>query len=513
MIRFALKGLLGRKLRTRPDGDRDRARRRDGQRHLRPHGLDRPGLRRDLQRRPSRARTPSITGKSAFDLTDGSGATAPHARRVAARRRSATLPEVQQAEGGVDSESTLLIDKDGKAIVGGAPSLGFSIDRRPARPSTRSRSSRARWPGPNEVVIDEGTAKKEDFEVGDTIGVQAEGRSEPCAISGLVRFGALSSIGGATLAGFDLPTAQRLFDKEGSSTRSRVAVEVRTSRPSSSSTRSRACPADRPGADRPRRRRPRTRRGRTSSSTFLQGFLLAFAGIALFVGSFVIANSLAITIAQRTREFATIRTIGASRRQVLGSIVIEALVVGRSRRSSASSSGSRSRPGSSSCSTPSASRCRTAASSSRRARSSSRCSSASSSRSSRACGRRSGRRACRRSPPSARARRCPESRFAPYRTARRSAAHPPRVSRVASLYARSSPPGLGTTRACSSGSGSARCWSSSGVRCSLAVSSSARSSYAAGLAMADEDRRCRRRACARQRTRGTPSGPPRPPRR
>ena len=62
--------------------------------------------------------------------------------------------------------------------------------------------------------------------------------------------------------------------------------------------------------------------------TFLQGFLLAFGGIALFVGAFVIANSLSITIAQRTREFATLRTIGASRRQVLGSIVLESLVVG-----------------------------------------------------------------------------------------------------------------------------------------------------------------------------------------
>src|SRR5207342_1321498 len=61
--------------------------------------------------------------------------------------------------------------------------------------------------------------------------------------------------------------------------------------------------------------------------SFLQGFLLAFGGIALFVGAFVIANSLSITIAQRTREFATVRTIGASRRQVLTSIVIEALIV------------------------------------------------------------------------------------------------------------------------------------------------------------------------------------------
>ena len=61
---------------------------------------------------------------------------------------------------------------------------------------------------------------------------------------------------------------------------------------------------------------------------FLQDFLLAFGGIALFVGAFVIANSLSITIAQRTREFATLRTLGASRSQVLRSIVLEALVMG-----------------------------------------------------------------------------------------------------------------------------------------------------------------------------------------
>ena len=59
--------------------------------------------------------------------------------------------------------------------------------------------------------------------------------------------------------------------------------------------------------------------------SILQTFLLAFGGIALFVGAFVIANSLSITIAQRTREFATLRTLGASRRQVLGSVVVEAL--------------------------------------------------------------------------------------------------------------------------------------------------------------------------------------------
>jgi putative ABC transport system permease protein len=56
--------------------------------------------------------------------------------------------------------------------------------------------------------------------------------------------------------------------------------------------------------------------------------LLAFGAIALFVGSFVIFNTLSVTVAQRTRELATLRTLGASRRQVLGSVVLEGLVIG-----------------------------------------------------------------------------------------------------------------------------------------------------------------------------------------
>ena len=56
--------------------------------------------------------------------------------------------------------------------------------------------------------------------------------------------------------------------------------------------------------------------------------LIGFGGIALFVGSFVIANTLAITVAQRMRELATLRTLGASRRQVLGSVVLESVAIG-----------------------------------------------------------------------------------------------------------------------------------------------------------------------------------------
>src|SRR5262249_35035697 len=60
----------------------------------------------------------------------------------------------------------------------------------------------------------------------------------------------------------------------------------------------------------------------------IRGFLLGFGGIALFVGAFVIFNTLSITVAQRTRELATLRTLGASRRQVLRTVVIESAALG-----------------------------------------------------------------------------------------------------------------------------------------------------------------------------------------
>jgi putative ABC transport system permease protein len=266
-----------------------------------------------------------VSGKSAFDLSDGSGVEAPtFSESLLETLRE--LPGVAEAEGSVDSESTSLIDQDGDAIVfGGAPNLGFSVQGdTPFNPLTLVEGS---WPGADEIVIDSGVADKKDFAIGDEIGVQVEGPIERLRISGIVEFGSGVSIGGATLAGFDLPTAQRLFRKEGQLdeialaakpgvTDQQLLAEVREVLPPGTEARTGSEQASEDAAD------------TNEFITFLRGFLLAFGGIALFVGSFVIANSLSITIAQRTREFATLRTLGASRRQVLGSIVLEALAVG-----------------------------------------------------------------------------------------------------------------------------------------------------------------------------------------
>jgi putative ABC transport system permease protein len=267
-----------------------------------------------------------VTGKSPFDIGEQSGVTEPPLPESLLPEVRA-LPGVGEAEGSVNSDTTQLIDRNGDAIVyGGAPNLGFSIAD-PNSPFNPLTLVEGEWPGPNEVVVDTGTAGKEDFEVGDTIGVQVEGPVERLRMSGTIELDLGLTIGGATLAGFDLKTAQRLMDKEGvldqisvaakpGVTQEEVIEQIREILPPTAQVRSGLAQAEEDAAE------------TNEFIGFLQAFLLAFGGIALFVGSFVIANSLSITIAQRTRELATLRTIGASRRQVLASIVVEALVVG-----------------------------------------------------------------------------------------------------------------------------------------------------------------------------------------
>ena len=266
-----------------------------------------------------------ITGKSAFDLSSDVGSAAPTLDdSLLGKVRG--LSDVAAAEGGVGGEAQL-IGKNGKAIVfGGAPNLGFSVD--PTQPQFNSLTLvGGAWPKSGEVVVDESTAGKKDIKIGQQIGVQAQGPVEQFRVSGLVKFGAVSSIGGATLAGFDLPTAQRLFDKPGKLDQIRVGAksgvspdqltaQIRTILPTGTEVKSGDSQAASDAED------------TNSFISFLQTFLLSFAGVALFVGAFVIANSLSITIAQRTREFATLRTLGASRRQVLRSVILEALVMG-----------------------------------------------------------------------------------------------------------------------------------------------------------------------------------------
>ena len=268
-----------------------------------------------------------VTAKTAFEPTaEGETGFVQATLPQSDLEKTRQVDGVSAALGGVAGEAQI-IKKDGKVLTsGGAPSLGFSVD--PSQPRFNSLTlAQGAWPKTNEVAIDEASYKKGDFQIGEGIQIASRGPAETMKLSGVVRFGALSSLGGATIAAFDLATAQRMFDKVGRLDQIRVAADNGVSTPQlidnlkqglgpTVRVRSGEGQADKDAS------------GTNEFISFLQRFLLAFAGIALFVGSFVIANTLSITIAQRTREFATIRTIGGSRRQVLGSVILEALVIG-----------------------------------------------------------------------------------------------------------------------------------------------------------------------------------------
>ncbi|HSS79997.1 MAG TPA: FtsX-like permease family protein, partial [Gaiellaceae bacterium] len=267
-----------------------------------------------------------ITGKAAFDNANGN-TVEPPPMPESLLTEVQKLPDVALAAGSVTTSSLKLIGKDGKVITtGGAPSLGFSVT--PAgQPFNPTKLTAGSWPkGNDQVVIDKATASGKGFQVGDRIGVQAFGPARQLVISGIAEFPGVS-VGGATFAILDQPTAQVLFDKVGELDAIRVQSKAGASeadlvaqiKPLLSSTEQ-----VRSGTEQAKK----DQENAGSFISFLRYALLAFAGISLFVGAFVIANTLSITIAQRMREFATLRTLGASRRQVLWSVVIEAFVIG-----------------------------------------------------------------------------------------------------------------------------------------------------------------------------------------
>jgi putative ABC transport system permease protein len=268
----------------------------------------------------------SITGRNAIDT----GANAANGGSVPAFSQSLLarvkqLPGVSEAAGSVSGTAQVVLG--GKTVsFGSSPTLGYSVD--PSAPQLSSlKLISGRWPGATELVVDSNTASKKHLKLGQLVGVQADGPELHLKISGIVKFGSASSLGGTTLTGFTLPTAQRLFSKPGQLDSISVAAKSGTSPQQLVNEIKPILPRD-------AQVRTGTQQAQTdtnsldSSLGFLNTLLLAFAGIALFVGAFVIANSLSITIAQRTREFATLRTLGASRRQVLRSVLTESLVVG-----------------------------------------------------------------------------------------------------------------------------------------------------------------------------------------
>jgi putative ABC transport system permease protein len=269
-----------------------------------------------------------ISGKKLVDNSASGNATVP-ASLVSKVR---ALPDVREAAGTIldlsgNSDQVKLLDRGGKVITAsGNPTFGFGIDR-DAQAFNPFQLKTGRWAASaSEVVIDADTSGKYQFNPGDSIRAAGTGLIRSFKVVGVSRFGNVNSLGGATIAVFTVPTARELLDKQGYDSISiaakpgiapeHLAGEIKRLLPASAQVKTGAEQAKADGKD------------VSKFLHYVRLFLLGFGGIALFVGAFVIFNTLSITVAQRTREFATLRTLGASRRQVLRSVLLESLALG-----------------------------------------------------------------------------------------------------------------------------------------------------------------------------------------
>ncbi|WP_445147723.1 ABC transporter permease [Baekduia sp. Peel2402] len=278
---------------------------------------------------------------SAYDGTDAV-VSAPSAFRGQDLTRRATIPaatldRVARVPGVAVAAADVLdeakvIGTDGKP-VGQGPYFGTGFDprERAAAQTNPMKLVDGRWAvGPDQVVIDRGLASDQGLHVGSRVRVAADGPVRSYVVSGVARFGTVDSLGMATVVVFDLPVAQKLFGKAG-----RLDDVLVAAAPGVSGAELRARLARALGPESGLAVRTARAQDRFTIVSGLQGFvgflktaLVVFGLIAVLVGAMTIANALSLTVAQRARELALLRAVGASRRQVLRSVVLEALVIG-----------------------------------------------------------------------------------------------------------------------------------------------------------------------------------------
>jgi putative ABC transport system permease protein len=286
----------------------------------------------DLFAQTSAASDVVVRSESAFDSAaagPGGGSGSDDREPVAASVLDDVLavPGVAVAVGDVQGYAQM-IDPATDEVIGGVgpPTIGTNWNDL-AGEVLSLRGDSVPPAGPDEVVIDAATARNANLAIGDRIRILFQGPPGEFTIVGVAGFGEADNLGGATLAVFDTETAQTVLGKEGvydaisvvgdegvaaSELRASVAaalpegVEAVTS----TSVADEASEALQEGLG------------------FFRTALLVFAFVALFVGSFIIFNTFSIIVAQRTRELALLRALGASRRQVVVSVVLEAFLVG-----------------------------------------------------------------------------------------------------------------------------------------------------------------------------------------
>ena len=263
-----------------------------------------------------------VSGRSEFD-TDMGAVSQEIPDSLVNRIRQ--VPGVLLAAGNVEDTAAIFKANGDQVETGGAPPLLFS--RPPERFDPLNYVEGEPPANPGEVSINKGTADDEGLKIGDRVSLVGRSGRENFTISGLATFGDVESLGGATVAVVTLPRAQVLADQPGQVDSIQVAAEPGVT-PDALVTRIERAMPDNVEVKTGQQDADDEAESIQNSLSFLNILLLVFAGIAVFVGAFIIFNTFSITVAQRTKEFALLRTMGASRGQVLRSVMLEALIVG-----------------------------------------------------------------------------------------------------------------------------------------------------------------------------------------
>ncbi len=270
--------------------------------------------------------------RGAGDAADPSGGGDTRTIPAALATRLMGAPGAARVDGNLTVGNVFVVDKDGKAVGGnGPPSFAVNYNDAPAITGEPALTIVAGDPpsGPDQVALDQGTAERAGYSVGDTVPLVSIGAQPRLAATmvGIARLGQ-GSLGGQSATVFDTATLQRLF-YDGRDVYTDIWV---TATDGVSQTQLR----DQVAALLPSGLVARTGDAVAKQNQdaigqalqFINIFLLVFAFIALVVGSFLIVNTFSILVAQRSRELALLRALGAGRRQVTRSVLAEALAVG-----------------------------------------------------------------------------------------------------------------------------------------------------------------------------------------
>jgi putative ABC transport system permease protein len=237
------------------------------------------------------------------------------------------VPGVSEARGDVFGNGVMIVDANGERVGNKfAPALATSWSENDSMSALQLRQGK-KPSGSDEIAIDAQAFADGHFQLGDQITVVTATGPRVFRLVGVAGFGRASNLAGATLSIFDLPTAQDvlqrvgLYDSINIKAADGVSVDILQERIQSVLPNGYEAVTS-------QQLTHESDEAVSDALGFFKTFMLVFAFIALFVGAFIIYNTFGIVVTQRTRELALLRALGASRRQVVASVIGESLVLG-----------------------------------------------------------------------------------------------------------------------------------------------------------------------------------------